>query len=40
MVPAPDLDLLDASGQPGKDGKDDSLSLGVGVIAVRAIIKR
>lgn len=32
----PDLDLLDASGNPGTDGMDDSLSLGVGFSGVNA----
>jgi hypothetical protein len=32
----PDVDLLGADGKPGKDGKNDSLSVGVGVTAIKA----
>lgn len=37
IVLAPDLDLLDEEGLDGSDGEDDSLSLGLGFTAVRAI---
>ena len=39
LLPEADVDLLDAKGQPGTDGVNDSLSLGVNVKAVKAIIK-
>lgn len=34
----PDLDLLDASGKPGQDGKNDSISVGLGFEAVPCTI--
>jgi len=34
----PDLDLLDASGKPGTDGKNDSISIGLGFEAVPCTI--
>lgn len=37
VVLAPDVDLLDEEGLDGSDGEDDSVSLGVGFTAVRAI---
>jgi len=37
IVLAPDVDLLDEEGLDGSDGEDDSLSLGIGFSAVRAI---
>lgn len=37
IVLAPDVDLLDEEGLDGTDGTDDSLSLGLGFSAVRAI---
>lgn len=37
IVLAPDVDLLDEEGLDGSDGEDDSLSLGIGFTAVRAI---
>ncbi len=33
---APDLDLLDAAGNPGSDGRNDALSMCVGVSRARA----
>ncbi len=37
LVLAPDVDLLDEEGLDGSDGEDDSVSLGLGFTAVRAI---
>ncbi len=37
-VLAPDVDMFDAAGKPGHDGKADSLSLGVGIACTKATL--